>query len=187
MELFIDTETSGVTNSDWTVQLGWILRSLKDSETEACILAEGNFIIKANNRSIHPEALKVHNITPLMAENGFTESDLIKWFLFSVEKASVVIAHNYAFDARFISALIERGNSKWEADKFLAIPSVCTMRTSTDLCGLKNIKGAKKAPKLTELYEHLFGADLVQQHGALSDALATMHCYDALKIQGIIK
>lgn len=61
---------------------------------------------------------------------------------------------------------------------------VCTMKSTTEFCGIKNDWGGYKYPKLGELYNKLFNEQLPGAHNASNDALNTAKCYWKLRDLG---
>jgi DNA polymerase III alpha subunit (gram-positive type) len=74
----------------------------------------------------------------------------------------VIVGHNLDFDLHVLKSDLLRNNI--EIDFFPGV-EFCTMMNG---CGLRSMK----APKLTELYEHLYKKKLQQTHKAIDDAQA---------------
>lgn len=185
--MFVDTETSGFISNKipynhpaqaWIVQLGWVYG------TSEANFAECNLMLRSNGRTMNPKAQEIHGITTAQCDQGLDEIEALSVFNRYVAVADLVVAHNYAFDSKFIFQANQRAGYAQAAEKFLALPYVDTKKAGTALCGLTNVKGHTKPPKLTELYAELFGQELDQEHGALSDALALKYCYYGLIEKG---
>lgn len=185
--LFVDTETSGFISNKipynhssqaWIVQLGWVYG------TSEANFAECNLMLKANGRTMNPKAQEVHGITTAQCDQGLEELEAMSVFNRYAGAADLIVAHNYAFDSKFICQANKRAGYNHAAENFLNIPYVDTKKAGTKLCDLKNVKGHAKPPKLTELYAELFGQEFNQEHGALSDALALKYCYYGLIEKG---
>lgn len=191
MELFIDTETSGIyrfgnsykdPKQPWIVQLGFILSDIERT------YAECNLIIKANNRTIEPGAKAVHGITEETSNLvGLDEIDVFKVIADISSKSSQFICHNVQFDlnilrANFFRSGFNLGLCLLDEDKYY-----CTMKKTTDLCKIPGKYGKYKWPKLMELHQFLFGEKFEDAHDALADVKATRRCYYELVKRGWVK
>jgi len=176
MELFFDTETSGLykfklpysdPSQPWVVQLGMIL-SDRDF-----IYHEVNMIIRADDRIIEPGAEQVHCISKEISNRvGIPENLALTLFNTIRNNADICICHNFDFDAGLMRAMHHRV----KIPGFEFTKSYCTMKSSTDLCKLPGRYGYKW-PKLQELHKFLFGEEFVDAHDALADVRATRRCY----------
>ncbi len=128
-------------------------------------------------RSQNSEAQAIHGISTEDTLLALKEPEVMRFFYRYVLLADVVVAHNYAFDSKFIAQALQRTDSDWAAKEFLSKPYIDTKKSGTPLCQLTNIKGHAKPPKLTELYSYLFDQEFSQMHGALSDATALRYCF----------
>lgn len=177
MDLFFDTETSGLYNfklkpedpkQPWIVQLACILSDRNN------IYHESNIIIKSNGRSIQPEAESVHCISVNIADRvGIEEGTALQLFRDLLNQAKKVICHNFNFDSNMIQGVAKR--AKFCDFKFP--PTFCTMQFSTPILKLKGSYHGYKWPKLQELHKHLFGEEFEDAHDALADVKATRRCY----------
>ena len=193
MELFFDTETSGLFNfknpdytaSDfpWVVQLGAVLAE------DGVAYAELNVIVKPGDRTIEPGAQKVHNISVELADEvGINETTMAKAFLELILNADLLVAHNMSFDSTIMLGVFQRQLELIEGIEILKDANkLCTMKSTTNLCRLPGRYGKFKWPKLQELHNHLFGENFVGAHDAMFDIKATMKCFYELKRIGWIK
>lgn len=185
MELFFDTETSGFINKNlpaddpkqaWIMQLAFILSD------ENRIYTEFSSLIKADGRSCHPGAQKVHQISVEECDRGgLYEPSILDMLYRTSAPDTTLIAHNIFFDLGFIQQMMIRHNMQEFGNNFRALPLFCTMKSSTDLCRLPGKFGKYKWPKLTELYKFLFDEEFEGAHDALADVRATRRCYYRLK------
>ena len=181
--LFVDTETTGTdSKAGHVVQIAWIL-----TDENGSALEEASHIIKPNGYSIPWGAARIHGIT---TERALESGKPIDWALSrlttAASRASVLVAHNLTFDYGFLCTEYSRcGLPNPLADKV----HVCTMRSTTDWCGLPFPSGrrGKKWPKLAELYQKLFNETLNGAHDALVDARAVRKCYFTLVDRGILE
>lgn len=190
MYLFFDTETTGLPKNfnapetdvdNWPrmVQLAYVAY-----ETEADLISEANYIIRPNGFTIPKQASDVHGIiTERAIREGTSLDRVLDDFDYLVKQANYLVAHNINFDKKIVGAeMIRSGmeNSVYWKKK------ICTMRSSTSYCGIKNARGGTKWPKLSELHIKLFGEDFEDAHDALADIRATARCFWELKKLGII-
>jgi len=190
MELFFDTETSGVfnfkkpdhkaTDFPWIVQVGAVLAE------EGISYAELNVIIQPNGRTISEGAQKVHNIPVTLAERtGVSEHLAAHMMKELIQQANKLVCHNWQFDSRLVRGLFHRTSL---ADTLITNSKCyCTMLGTTALCKLPGRYGKYKWPKLQELYQFLFNENFVGAHDAMFDIKATMKCYYELVRRGWIR
>ena len=184
MELFFDVETSGFINKKlsahdpkqtWIMQIAFILSD------EKRIYTEFSSLIRADDRTCHPGAQAVHQISVEECNSGGMDeadiTDIVYERFFEGER--LLIAHNIFFDLALVKHLILRAG--YQSDFVDDFPLFCTMKSSTDLCKLPGKYGKYKWPKLTELYRFLFNEDFEGAHDALADVRATRRCYYKLK------
>lgn len=103
-----------------------------------------------------------------------------------------LIGHNIDYDLKCLQALEERNKQRsgfeefnyllnnyflWNTSK---MQKICTMKSTTDFCGLTNSYGFKY-PKLEELYSKLFNESLEGAHDAMRDVFNTAKCYWKLR------
>jgi len=188
MELFFDTETSGLykfklpptdPSQPWVVQFGAILSDRN------FIYHEVNLVIKADGRSIEPGAEQIHCISAEISENiGLPEYTVCSLFMVLVEMANTLVCHNFDFDSGLMQALAHRVEQShnveyedWLKVRLKGSSFYCTMKSSTELCKLPGRYGFYKWPKLQELHKFLFGEEFEDAHDALADVRATRRCY----------
>lgn len=68
--------------------------------------------------------------------------------------SDVVVGHNIEYDEQVIRDELARIGRPGE---YQPMKTLCTMRSSTDYCKLQGRGFSYKAPRLGELYKHLFG------------------------------
>ena len=189
MELFFDTETTGVPKNykapmsdtnNWPrlVQIGWIVYR------NGVNVYEKEHIIKPDGFEIPVQASNVHGITTEYAiANGQNIADVMQEFAFIASTCDKVIGHNVSFDINVVGA------EYWRIHKtslFLDQQIICTMQSGTQYCQLPGPYGFKW-PKLSELYTALFGEEMGAAHTALQDISNTAKCYFAMVEKEIIK
>ncbi len=174
-QIIFDTETTGL-HPGQICQLSYIVAQDKKIEGK-------NYFFKVDY--IEPGAQRVH---------GFSVNDLLKLsggkefrhyypeIAGDFNRAKRLVAHNYAFDRRFMAAEFARCSSQFTCTDYF-----CTMRHFTSVCRLPG----SKFPKLAELVEflgipeimikqtaeRLFGSKGLRAHDARYDVTATYLCY----------
>lgn len=191
--LFFDTETTGLPRNwsapmsdgdNWPrlVQLGWIL-------AYECgrVIHQGNVIVKPDGFEIPEQASRVHGInTDVAITTGQPLSYALGMFVIDMVKADAIVGHNVGFDKKVVGAELYRLGFDPVAEEMRTKPAIDTMSQSTDYCGIRDIRGRFKWPKLTELYKFLFGRDFENAHDAMADITATKECYFELVKRGVI-
>ncbi len=197
--IFIDTETNGLPKNKYApasmwqaypaiLQLSWILCTV-----------DGRNIRIENKRDIHvrlPEgdewdkyAAGIHGISEEDCCRGMAPKDALTALHGAMSSADCVVAHNLAFDKSVIRAAGSREGLDilWPSD----ITEFCTMYSTRDLLQLPSSPTAKyayKVPRLSELYEWLYGHtyDICGDalHSSRADTYCLMHCLQGLLRKG---
>lgn len=184
--LIFDTETTGLPKSRqpassgpniWPhiVSISWVI--LNDDTN--VIEKQRTYIIKPINWEIPEVVVKIHGITQQKAETeGYDLSTVLGEFL--AETYDMLVAHNLEFDYNVLYNAI-----RWDLElpfSSLSKKMCCTMELSRSICNMKTSFGKPKAPKLKELYEHVFKRSPVETslHNSLYDVLilteVVQHC-----------
>ena len=178
MYLTFDSETTGLPKNfkapisdseNWPrlVQLAWQI-----NDKEGKLINNKSFLIKPDNFTIPYNSEKVHGIsTKIALEKGIDLIIVLKDFEKDIKKCKYIIGHNINFDKNILGAEFYRKNI--ESDLLNKI-SIDTGHISKQYCNLKGgFGGGLKMPKLTELYEILFGKKFSDAHDAAYDVNAT--------------
>lgn len=172
--LIFDTETSGLppkkilneeTVKEWPyiVQFSFIL-----FDTNTLKNTEYDYIIKAP--FISEESTKIHGITTSMnKEQGFAFPDIFDIFKLCLDQCTVLIGHNISFDIQMLQAECLRYRIPFTLDK----PTVCTMKSNTQLCNLPRMKW----PTLNELHQTVFNTSVINLHNSIVDVIVCLRCY----------
>ncbi len=191
MYIIFDLETTGlpkkknalITDLDnWprVVQIAW---SCHDADGR--VLSANDYIISPDGFTIPAEAAKIHGITDERArrEGVFATEALIP-FAQAVKSSQYLVAHNISFDYPVIFAEFQRYNIAHSLD---SREQICTMKTKAVIhhCQMKNKQGGLKWPKLSEMYQVLFGEPFPDAHDARADVNACARCFFELKRRGI--
>jgi DNA polymerase III subunit epsilon len=189
MFLFFDTETTGLPASfnapasdvhKWprVVQLAWEAFGVCGRRA----LAQSD-IIRPDGFTIPRDAERVHGIsTDVAQKRGVPIAHALDAFRRPLDGASLVVAHNFSFDARVLAAEFHRLKG---GDPFEGKACLCTMQTATTYCALPGRYGFKW-PKLDELHQRLFGEQPPDAHDAASDVAACSRCFFELRRRGIV-
>ena len=178
MYLTFDSETTGLPKNfkapisdseNWPrlVQLAWQI-----NDKEGKLINNKSFLVKPDNFTIPYNSEKVHGIsTKIALEKGIDLIIVLKNFEKDIKKCKYIIGHNINFDKNILGAEFYRKNI--ESDLLNKI-SIDTGHISKQYCNLKGgFGGGLKMPKLTELYEILFGKKFSDAHDAAYDVNAT--------------
>lgn len=185
MELFFDTETSGMVLWDQRhtdsrqpdlIQLAAILSDKDQIHEEFSVLVNPSWAW-----TMEQGAQDAHGIQRADIEaNGVPTHTAITDFLNLAKKADLIICHNTSFDRKIMNIAFHRcqlNDQEIDVDGAL-FEYYCTMLNSTKLCKLPSPKGrGYKWPKLIELHQHLFNESFDGAHDALNDVRATRRCY----------
>lgn len=192
MYLIFDTETTGIPHNktapitdleNWPrlIQLAWQLHNTKGK-----LLSQHNYIIRPDGFDIPFKAEQIHGISTRRAhEEGIALKDAINTFLVDLEKTKFLVGHNIEFDINIIGAELIR--LALNSDTFLSIDRLDTGLASIEFCQLQGgIGGKLKMPRLSELYERLFGKGFKEAHDAAYDVDATAKSFFGLLKEGVV-
>ena len=187
--LVFDTETTGVPQ-DWAapisdlrnwprvVQLAWALFDVHER-----MLERDAHLVKPQGFRIPRDAERVHGISTQRAlVEGFPLRQVLEEFSAVAGKAAMVVAHNFAFDAKVMGAEFLRAQMP---DALRQKRRLCTMIAGTDFCKLPGSYGYKW-PTLPELHAALFQVQYTETHEAAADVAACARCFFELKRRGVI-
>lgn len=186
MYLVFDTETTGLIEKGATfkplkgfpriVQIAWNVYS-----KEGVLISTQSHIIKPKGFKIPKTASKVHGITTKEAlKYGVDSKYVMRLFNNSVNKASVLLAHNFRFDSKIVmseSIINDQYCSIFSKEKEV----IDTMLRYKKFVGVKFSNGAYRFPTLKDLYFKVFGEHFKNAHNATADVEATAKCYFKLK------
>ena len=173
---FFDCETTGLPRTrhfsaddvdGWPrlVQIAWARYDSRGNAEEA-----GCRIIRPDGFRIPSEATRIHGISQARALRvGRGLDEVLDEFLEAADKPdTVLVAHNLAYDFGVVGAELVRTNRPL---RFLDIPGICTMMSTTGLCRLPRPGGGfgYKWPTLEELHLYVFGRSYEGAHDAARD------------------
>lgn len=189
MELIIDTETTGLTRLSFAnkfnyqkwprlVQVAWLLcESGSIIEQNCAIICPQGFEIPAS-------ATQIHGITQQHAlKEGKDLVEQLALLHSAMQRANTIIAHNLDFDL----GILESESIRMQYPLQVPEKRLCTVHLSRQY--MQKIKGCRQGgfPKLSHLYETLFGFSYGPAHQAHSDAAACFHVFNRLKKLGFVK
>lgn len=182
MFLIFDTETTGLPRNfnapltdfdNWPrmVQISWQLHDELGN-----LIENKDYIIRPEGYDIPFNAYKIHGISTEKAKKeGYDLAQVLIEFNEVLTKTKVVSGHNVAFDYSIVGSEFLRKNI---TDSLKTKPLVDTMIFGTDVCQLPGGRGGKfKSPKLSELYEKLFGYQFEEAHNSAADVNATAQAF----------
>lgn len=189
--LVFDTETTGLPTErnpsifdfekwPYIVQLSYIVY---DTNKNIIIENFDNIIKLQDDIDIPEETSKIHGITKEISNTrGMPISIALIKFNKDLQSADVIVGHNLSFDKRLIMVECMRNkiqqNFNFKRDKK---PEYCTMKNSVDICKIEKLTsdGEKyfKYPRLSELYNHLFGEVPKGIHNSIIDVIICLRCY----------
>lgn len=170
-----DCETTGLPRSrhfspddvdGWPhlVQLAWArYDSRGNAEATHC------HIIRPDGFTIPKDATRIHGISHAHALRvGRDLAEVLDEFLEAAERpATVIVAHNLDYDFGVVGSELVRLRKPL---RFLDIPGICTMKSTTELCQLQRPGGfGFKWPTLEELHTYVFGHSYEGAHDAARD------------------
>ena len=182
---FFDTET----HKDWVCQMAILLTT-----DEGEIINQFSTIIHSDGRKpCLKYCLPVHGITIEKSDTyGIHHADALNIIMDYFTMSDLLVAHNFPFDDRFLrytaDSISPDALSKL-VDIFNNTECLCTMKSTKAHFGLKNVKGNPKNPKLSEMFEILFGVpDYLpgEYHNAMTDVINLSRCYFELKKMGVL-
>ena len=189
MYLFFDTETTGlpknwkapvtdVNNWPRLVQLAYL-----QYDKDGTMISGGDYIIRPEGFTIPIDASMVHGITTERALNeGRTVLEVLQEFSNLIEQSETLVAHNFSFDEKIISAEFLRSGIH---NGVISKRRICTMKGTTNFCAIPGPYGYKW-PKLSELHYKLFRSYFEEAHNAAVDITATAKCFWELRRIGKI-
>jgi DNA polymerase-3 subunit epsilon len=173
--LVFDCETTGLPRSrdlaiedvdGWPrlVQIAWASYDAGGEPTDTRC-----HIVKPEGFQIPADATKIHGISHAQAlQAGRDLAGVMDEFLEAVERpGTTLVAHNLDYDRGVLGAELIRLRKSL---RFLEIPGICTMKSTTDLVQLPRPSGyGYKWPTLEELHVYVFGFSYEGAHDAAKD------------------
>jgi DNA polymerase III epsilon subunit-like protein len=181
--LFLDCETTGLPRTRYfspddvdgwphLVQIAWGgYDSRGNAEDAQC------HIIRPEGFKIPMDATKIHGITHAQALRvGRELAEVLDELLVAAgQPGTTIVAHNLDYDCGVLGAELVRRNKPL---RFLEVPGICTMKSTTEVCRLPRPGGfGFKWPTLEELHIYVFGRSYQGAHDAATDLEACARCF----------
>ena len=183
--MVLDIETDGLIKGDNALpkypailQVAWLIM-----DAEGTIFKKESSLIRDHGGST-VSATHINSITEsALTRVGKPKVEVYKKLVSDLKCVSSVVCHNVDFDLPIITYHVEKIGFH---DIFEGLNKICTMKSTVNFCAIQD--GIYlKYPKLSELYNKLFGAKLQQLHNAEADILATAICLKKLIEMKIIE
>jgi DNA polymerase III epsilon subunit-like protein len=188
--LFFDCETTGLPRvryfspevaEEWPrlVQIAWARYDARGNPQAARC-----HIVKPDGFEIPPDSTRIHGITHDRAlREGRDLAEVLDEFLEAAgEPGTTLVAHNLDYDFGVVGSELVRTRKPL---RFLDIPGICTMKGTTELCGLvRPGGGGPKWPTLEELHFYCFGCSYDGAHDAANDIGACARAFFKLRAAG---
>lgn len=173
--LVFDTETTGL-HKPYIVQLAAVLFDGRKSISQMSVIVKpmdsnGDTVV------IPEQVAAIHGVTnEVAARCGIEIKAALHMFIEMLLITDRVVAHNLRFDRDVLFGEMHRnfkiGETTAVTSIFGALPTVCTMITTTTICKIQKKTGGLKWPKLTEAHEFFLGTSFDGAHDALNDVNA---------------
>jgi DNA polymerase-3 subunit alpha len=200
--LVFDTETTGFLPKDtkdldlfpYITQLAFVVF---DTNTQKIVKSYNKYIKIPGEVEITPFITELTGVTREKCDNGVSILGALHHFYMAYMSVQAMVAHNLAFDVKMIEIEIQRNFHKLLSvnldtcllfdNSLRKMERFCTMDMGKPVCNIVlprrslNEMGVPKtfvkAPKLSELYQKIFGYDFENGHDALVDTLACLRCF----------
>ena len=168
-----------------------------DINTQNVIKCYNRYINIPNHVEITEFITGLTGVTREKCDNGVTIIDALSEFYKAYMSVRSIVAHNLAFDIKMIETEIQRNHNDILSvnldicfmfdDSLRKMKRFCTMNMGKPVCnivmprrspsGMLMPETYVKVPKLSELYEKIFGRGFINGHNALADSLACLRCF----------
>jgi DNA polymerase III epsilon subunit-like protein len=193
-------------NWPYPVQIAWSIYrppNLAFPSNPSGIQVERSFIIHPDGWDIPPESTVIHGISHIHAiERGETLRNVLEQLHFDCRSVNGIVFHNRDFDLPVLLHAVNIAGMSWMESPLKHLPCLCTMNFGRNLCKLpmpsslleikegssssassSSFKSSQKfkAPRLEELYIHLFKKPPTRRlHNALEDVRVLSDCLTQL-------
>ena len=126
-------------------------------------------LVRPDGWSMSAEASRITGLTDEhLNEHGIPVTEVLNEYASAISNGYVFCAHNSQHDAKQLRAELRRAGMD---DKFEQTPTICTMRSMTDICKIppKGNRGGYKWPALSEALLFI-GETELGDHSAINDA-----------------
>jgi DNA polymerase III subunit epsilon len=181
MFLFLDTETTGLTQYDRIVSICWAIH-----DNDGAGVTTEHHLIYPDGFTIPAGATAVHGITTARARrHGIPIQDALTRLYEDITNhdPTLYVGHNVSYDRPIVLNEYARLAAR---ENISPLPTFCTMKSTTHVCRLPRSNGGYKWPKLEELHRHLFGRAHASAHDAKGDVCACANCFFELRRRGLV-
>jgi DNA polymerase-3 subunit alpha len=200
--MVFDTETTGFIPKDtknldlfpYITQLSFVVF---DINTQKVIKCYNKYINIPEHVEITEFITGLTGVTREKCDNGVPIIGALHQFYIAYMSVKSIVAHNLAFDIKMIETEIQRNHNDILSvnldicflfdDSLRQIGKFCTMNMGKPVCNIVMPRRSPsgmlmpdtyvKVPKLSELYEKIFGHGFINGHDALTDTLACLRCF----------
>lgn len=200
--MVFDTETTGFIPKDtknldlfpYITQLSFVVF---DINTQKVIKCYNKYINIPEHVEITEFITGLTGVTREKCDNGVTIINALHEFYNAYMSVQSIVAHNLSFDIKMIETEIQRNYTNILSvnleicllfdDTLCKMGRFCTMNMGKPVCNIVVQKKSPngmilpdtfvKVPKLSELYEKIFGISFENGHNALADSLACLRCF----------
>ena len=154
-------------------------------DESAAELSLVHHIIYPDGFTIPIEASAIHGIsTETARRKGIPIKDVLTGLATDIDRhaPTLFVGHNVGFDRPIV--LNEYARLTTPA-RLGALPTYCTMKTTTNFCRIPRYNGGYKWPTLDELHRKLFGRPHSAAHDAGGDVVACAKCFFELRRLGV--
>ena len=210
LALFFDVETTGlipkgvlIAKGDISLELLPYILQLSfvvwNMDTDTIETKYNTYINIPSKIRILPEIEKLTGVTREKCNHGVVVTEALDKLYEAYIRCNTIVAHNIEFDSNMIRIELARnsGRKTRHLDDLLNTGyekstnklRYCTMAKSVELCNILvqaiDKRGQpyqyKKFPKLSELFEKLFGSVPENLHDSMVDTIACLKCYMKLR------
>lgn len=185
--LFLDTETNGLPKNSFApyteancwpavLQLSWSMYTVTGKSMKP-ISKRDVGVALPEGIAWDTGAAAVHGISEAEARYGVDPTTAFTELQVALADADMIVAHNLGFDKPVVRAAAHAAGVRalWPTGKC----ELCTMQMTRDLVAIPSGplgKYVHKAPKLSELYEWLYGHSYEMHGSSLHSARSDTHC-----------
>ena len=181
MYLVLDTETTGVKQTDRIVSMAWAL--FDEAGTE---LVLSHHLVIPDGFTIPRDATAIHGITTEEARKKGVPIGVVLTKLandINGHAPRLLVGHNVGFDRPIVLNEYTRLKSR---QNLSILPTYCTMKSTANYCRISRYGGGFKWPTLQELHCKLFGSPLALAHDAQADVRTCAKCFFELRRRGLV-
>ena len=182
--LIIDIETSGLpqkttseTKYPEIMQIAWVLTNKKK-----VVLKKNSFIIDTPFLAKNDNSEFINIDFETARKVKFPINHVLTELTEDIKLCDYVVAHNIEFDLDILGHYFTK---LYGENPFRSKSKICTMKSTINYCAIPNNYGYKY-PKLSELYNKLFGYQIKNSHNAEIDVLHTLKCFNKLQNIGVL-